>query len=200
MSSSKVVAPGEAISEVGAAAASHMDGSTFIWAGRLHASVGGTVSIDGASVVQSRKRQSAAMPAVGDVVTCRVSRINPRQASVDILCVCDAPLREPCSGLVRREDVRPKDLEAVEIYRSFRPNDIVLAKVISLGDSRSYFLTTNEPELGVVLARSADGAVMKPISHNELECPVSAVRERRKVAKPAKADAAAADAEGAKAA
>ena len=59
---------------------------------------------------------------------------------------------------------------------------------------------TGETALHVVLARSADGAVMKPISHNELECPVSAVRERRKVAKPAKADAAAADAEGAKAA
>ena len=107
-------------------------------------------------------------------------------ASVDILCVHDVPLREPCSGVVRREDVRTADgTEAVEIYRSFRPNDIVVARVISLGDSRSYFLTTNDLSLGVVLARSVEGAVMSPVSSSELECPLSGARERRKVAKPA---------------
>ena len=57
-------------------------------------------------------------------------------------------------------------------------------KVISLGDSRNYFLTSAAPELGVVIARSADGARMKPVSYQELEDPITGMRERRKVAKP----------------
>ena len=53
-----------------------------------------------------------------------------------------------------------------------------------MGDSRAYYLTSSDPELGVVLARSADGAVMKPVSYQELECPITGARERRKVARP----------------
>ena len=57
---------------------------------------------------------------------------------------------------------------------------------MSLGDSRSYYLSTAaDPTLGVVLCRSSEGAVMRAVSHCEVECPVSGVRERRKVAKPA---------------
>ena len=133
---------------------------------------------------------TAALPTVGDLVTCRVARINPRQATLDIICVGDLPLSEPCSGLIRREDVRQGGAgaanEPVEIYRSFRPGDIVLARVLSLGDARSYYLSCVGAELGVVLCRSAtDGAVMRAVSHAEVECPVSGVRERRKVARPA---------------
>ena len=35
----------------------------------------------------------------------------------------------------------------------FRPGDVVRAEVLSLGDARSYYLSTAEPELGVVRAR-----------------------------------------------
>ena len=45
----------------------------------------------------------------------------------------------------------------MEIYKSFRPGDIVQARVTSLGDSQSYFLTTAENELGVVFAMSESG-------------------------------------------
>ena len=47
----------------------------------------------------------------------------------------------------------------MEIYKSFRPGDIVQARVTSLGDSQSYFLTTAENELGVVFAMSESGTV-----------------------------------------
>ncbi len=43
------------------------------------------------------------------------------------------------------------------MYKSYRPGDIVLAKVMSLGDSQSYLLTTAENELGVVIATSEEG-------------------------------------------
>ncbi len=43
------------------------------------------------------------------------------------------------------------------MYDCFRPGDIVLAEVLSLGDARSYFLTTAKNELGVVHAKSLAG-------------------------------------------
>ncbi|XP_036192344.1 exosome complex component CSL4 isoform X2 [Myotis myotis] len=73
---------------------------------------------------------------------------------------------------------------AVEIYKSFRPGDIVLAKVISLGDAQSnYLLTTAENELGVVVAHSESGVQMVPISWCEMQCPKTHTKEFRKVAR-----------------
>uniref|UniRef100_A0A3P9BHC7 Exosome component 1 n=1 Tax=Maylandia zebra TaxID=106582 RepID=A0A3P9BHC7_9CICH len=72
----------------------------------------------------------------------------------------------------------------VETYKSFRPGDIVLAKVISLGDVQSnYLLTTAENELGVVVAHSEAGAQMVPISWCEMQCPLTHAKEFRKVAR-----------------
>ena len=45
----------------------------------------------------------------------------------------------------------------VEIYFSFRPGDLVRAQVVSLGDSRSYFLSTAGNDCGVVYAKSTSG-------------------------------------------
>ena len=149
----------------------------FLWAGTWRA-----------PLVKSRRADSRSrLPAVGDVVTVRVMRIQPRLATVDILCVGESALREACTGLIRREDVRPIGGEPVEVYRSFRPGDIVLARVLSLGDARAYYLTSSEPELGVVLARSSEGAIMTPVSWKEMECPQTKAREPRKCAKPRQA-------------
>lgn len=52
----------------------------------------------------------------------------------------------------------------MEVVKSLRPGDIVRARVISLGDSTQYFLSTAENELGVRWAKSAAGAIMIPIS------------------------------------
>ena len=38
--------------------------------------------------------------------------------------------------------------QQVEVYKCFRPGDLVLARVISIGDYSSYFLSTAENELG----------------------------------------------------
>ena len=67
---------------------------------------------------------------------------------------------------------------------SFRVGDIVRAVVISLGDERSYYLSTAKNELGVVMARSEAGNQMVPLSWREFEDQVAGLREARKVAKP----------------
>ena len=53
--------------------------------------------------------------------------------------------------------MRAGERDKVEIYKSFRPGDVIMAKVLSLGDAQSYYLTTCENELGVVFAKSVAG-------------------------------------------
>jgi hypothetical protein len=71
----------------------------------------------------------------------------------------------------------------IEVSKSFRCGDVVIARVISLGDMNSYFLSCAENELGVVIAYSESGHRMVPVSWNEMQCTVTMLREARKAAK-----------------
>ena len=123
------------------------------------------------------------VPSVGDIVTARVLSVTPRLASLDILCVGPAPSGQRYSGIIRLQDVRATEIDKVQLSACFRPGDIVKARVLSLGDFRSFYLTTAQNELGVVFARSLAGEPMIPISWQEMQCPKTKVVEMRKVAK-----------------
>jgi exosome complex component CSL4 len=56
-------------------------------------------------------------------------------------------------------------------------------QVVSLGDSRSYYLSTAKPEHGVVYALSEHGVAMVPISYHEMQCPVTKAKMDKKVAR-----------------
>lgn len=170
------------------------------------------------------RRAPSRLPVVGDVVTARVTRINARMASLDILCLHSLPaataaapaaaaadsstgtatavpseagallsspsaagethlLDESLAGSIRQRDVRAFDVDSVELYRCYRPGDLVRAQVLSLGDARSYFLSTARNDLGVVLATSAAGQPMIPINWETMQCPLTGAKEARKVAK-----------------
>ncbi|NXC39680.1 EXOS1 protein, partial [Penelope pileata] len=140
---------------------------------------------DGLPVVSVvRDAEAQLLPGVGAVVTCKVCSINSRFAKVNILYVGSTPLKSTFRGTIRREDIRATEKDKVEVYKSFRPGDIVLAKVISLGDAQSnYLLSTAENELGVVVARSEAGVQMVPISWCEMQCPQTHTKDFRKVAR-----------------
>uniref|UniRef100_A0A8D0H5C1 Exosome complex component CSL4 n=1 Tax=Sphenodon punctatus TaxID=8508 RepID=A0A8D0H5C1_SPHPU len=131
-----------------------------------------------------RDAESQLLPDVGAIVTCKVCSINARFAKVHILYISSMPLKTPFRGTIRKEDIRATEKDKVEVYKSFRPGDIVLAKVISLGDAQSnYLLSTAENELGVVVAHSEAGAQMVPVSWCEMQCPRTHTKELRKVAR-----------------
>jgi exosome complex RNA-binding protein Csl4 len=160
--------------------------------------------------IESSKPPSR-LPAVGDVVTCRVTKINARFASVEILVLhptlssvvdpsasavgaasllsAPAAVAESCildeslAGTIRQRDIRAFDVDSVELYKCFRPSDLVKAQVLSLGDARSYFLSTARNDLGVILATATSGSTMVPINWEQMQCPVTGVKEYRKVAK-----------------
>ncbi|CBQ68112.1 related to CSL4-exosome core component [Sporisorium reilianum SRZ2] len=189
-----------------------------------------TISISG---VENR----FVVPRPDSTVIARVTRVTPRQAYLSILIVDGQPCGSSSStastfvqsglgnhaagegegidfqGVVRSQDVRSTEKDKVKLADCFRPGDIVRATVISLGDARSYYLSTAGNSLGVIYATSAtsasasqtaadgeaQGAVvasvagagwnisgnpMLPISWNQMIDPVTGVVENRKCAKP----------------
>lgn len=126
---------------------------------------------------------------VGQLIVGRVKRITAQNAIVEILVAEGVgPLRGPpyFEGAVRIDDVRSGkaviDKTSVVIGDCFRPGDLVKAKIISMGDSRRYFLSTAATELGVIRGRSGNDNIMIPISFKEMECPKTGIREPRKCA------------------
>lgn len=87
-------------------------------------------------------------------------------------------------GILRKEDVRQTDKDRIEMYKCYRPGDIILAKVMPQTELHTYQLTTAENELGVVVATFRGQDVpMTPIGWTEMQCPKTLVKEPRKVAR-----------------
>ncbi|KAL3864471.1 hypothetical protein ACJMK2_006150 [Sinanodonta woodiana] len=127
--------------------------------------------------------ETTTVPSIDALVTARITNVTPRFCKCAILSVGRTLLRETFRGQIRKEDVRATEKDKVEMYKCFRPGDIVVARVISLGDAQSYVLSTAENELGVVIATSEAGSTMVPISWCKMQCPKSLAEEFRKVAK-----------------
>lgn len=60
-----------------------------------------------------------------------------------------------------RANDRLTERDKIKMGECFRLGDIVKAKVLSLGDARSYYLSTAANELGVVYATSEDGELKR---------------------------------------
>ncbi|WFC98182.1 hypothetical protein MYAM1_000906 [Malassezia yamatoensis] len=162
-------------------------------------------------------RPPQVIPEPESTILGRVTRVNPRQATISILVVnghpCGGALGHGAGargnraagegvdgtdfqGIVRAQDVRSTDKDSVILKECFRPGDIIRATVISLGDARSYYLSTVGNHLGVIHASSSDtnspavtswipeGRAMQPLSWKEMVDPVTGRTEPRKVAKP----------------
>ncbi|KAJ1650017.1 hypothetical protein IWQ61_009067 [Dispira simplex] len=135
-------------------------------------------------LVVGRNKPQSVVPQVGNIVIGKVLRINTRVAAVAIMMVNTTLCLEDYQGIIRIQDVRATEKDKVQMHRSFRPGDIVRAQVISLGDARSYYLSTARNELGVIMAQSEAGETMIPISWEEMQCPTTKLIEYRKCAKP----------------
>eukprot|EP00894_Picocystis_sp_ML_P002299 jgi/Pico_ML_1/52816/g3467.t2 len=156
---------------------------TSLQDGCLVACLLGDATVEGNEASVRPWNGGARVPNVGDVVTARVRKINRRLASCDVLCVGSAALRERFSGIVRVQDVRATEIDKVNMVESFRPGDVVRAVVLSMGDTRSYYLSTARNDLGVIYAESRGGVRMVPKSWEEMQCPKTKLVEKRKVAK-----------------
>lgn len=142
------------------------------------------VTNDGVQVVEVHgSGEQTIVPAQGDIVTAQVNIITQQYCKCLIKCVGDTVLSRPFRGILRREDIRATEKDRVEIYKSFRPGDVILARVLPITEAHTYQLSTAENELGVVIAHSEIGHPMVPISWTEMQCTKSLAKAPRKVAK-----------------
>eukprot|EP00037_Helgoeca_nana_P033659 m.418860 g.418860 ORF g.418860 m.418860 type:complete len:196 (-) comp31175_c0_seq1:25-612(-) len=168
---------------------------TYLRDGYVHASIVGrrvlTEGVAGGKPVLSVvSRKQLRVPRVGATVGCKIMSISPQFAKATILLLSTddggtVPLAEGFRGMIRVQDIRATEKDKVVVYECFRPGDIVLARVISLGDAKSYYLSTADDALGVVYAESETGAPLVPVSWTQVEDAETGVLETRKVARPA---------------
>ncbi|XP_023160593.2 exosome complex component CSL4 [Drosophila hydei] len=164
---------------------------TYEQGGYIYASKSGIINIDESSekcqIVSVHKPGfHLTIPATGDVVTARVLVTTPKFAKCAIFCVRNVLVESSYRGLLRKEDVRETDKDRVDIYKSFKPGDVILARVVNQME-QSFMLSTAEAELGVVVAYASDfrkyRIPMVPIGWSEMQCPQTTIKEPRKVAK-----------------
>lgn len=134
--------------------------------------------------VRSRNEQTAGIN-LNDEVLARVQKIKNETVFVRIICVNGKPISQELDGVIKKKDVREKEVDKIEMEECFIPGDIVKAFVASYGDSRRIQLRTSGKKFGVVYCRSFEsGKLMFPLNFEEFVCPFSKVREKRKVALP----------------
>mmetsp|Transcript_7873 Transcript_7873/g.15237 ORF Transcript_7873/g.15237 Transcript_7873/m.15237 type:complete len:177 (-) Transcript_7873:7472-8002(-) len=153
---------------------------THLEASKVRATLAGTYDI--ASGVKTAKR--AIMPKASQEVLGVVTRIRLQTASIQIVAVAGIALHGSFSGVIRLQDIRKHDIDKLQVTNCFKPGDIVKARVLSLGDSRAYFLSTAEAELGVVVAYAEDGTKLIPLNWEQMVDPNTGRKEPRKVARP----------------
>ncbi|XP_050312920.1 exosome complex component CSL4 [Anthonomus grandis grandis] len=160
---------------------------TYQRQGYIYSMLAGIVDIveqNGVKVIEvHRSGEQTIIPAQGDIVTAQVSIITQQYARCFIKCIGNTVLRSLFKAVLRRENIRATEKDKIDIYKSIRPGDIILARVLPITEAHSYQITTAENELGVVIAHSEHGYPMIPISWTEMQCPKTLIKEPRKVAK-----------------
>ena len=121
-------------------------------------------------------------------VLCKVTLVRELATECSIECVGHVPVKRGKSfrGIIRREFVLGEsETEKVVMHKCFRLGDVVRAVVIAMGGANGrYELSTAKPSLGVINAVCREsGESMVPVSWQEMQCPVTGIKEPRKVAK-----------------
>lgn len=108
---------------------------TYERQGYIYSQLAGYVDIiekDGVKIVAVHTAgEQTIVPAQGDIVTAQVYIISQQFAKCYIKCVGETVLRRPFRAVIRREDIRATEKDRIEVYKCFRPGDIILARVVS---------------------------------------------------------------------
>ncbi|KAF3134722.1 exosome 3'-_5 exonuclease subunit ski4 (Csl4) [Orbilia oligospora] len=120
-----------------------------------------TISVQKPVLTTDEETNATLLPEVSSTVLCRITRINPRQATASIFIVNNHICGDEFQGVIRVQDVRLTEV-----------------------DKSNYYLSTASNELGVIMADSEMGDPMYPINWKEMKSTRTGVVEERKVAKP----------------
>ncbi|OAF69491.1 Exosome complex component csl4 [Intoshia linei] len=153
---------------------------------KIISSMAGKISISNVNqkikIDIKNKNKSFVIPKIDSIVVARVDKVEKIRCTCTIFRV-DEIQTSLFYGVINRDDVRKTEKDKIQMYNCFRPGDIIMAKVVSLGEANMYWLATNSNELGVILAKSKAGHQMIPISWQEMQCLETFDKEFRKTAK-----------------
>ena len=201
MAATSIVTPGQILAPL----STHVAGpGTHIYEDNILASLTGSTTTERGPSKKDKPTISVVLPttglplpAVNSIILGRVIRVQSRQLIVTILPVAPSSSTSSLTSypsftnddlqyqaILRREDIRAFEKDKIEINEMYRVGDIIRAVVVSLGDERSYYISTAGNEFGVVVARSESGNAMAPSSWREMRDVVTGRAEGRKVAKP----------------
>lgn len=154
---------------------------------KIFASVSGEIVINTNSTppkISVKNELSEYIPKIGDEVYVRITKVTKNVAMNEILSLKNKIIRTSITGLIKYENVKG-DYKDFDMFESFTPGDIVFCKVISIDQTNYIYLSTVEPQYGVVFARSPlTKNLMMPISYEKMMCLDTKMTETRKVAKP----------------
>lgn len=85
-------------------------------------------------------RTPSILPKAGDIVTAKITVVNPRMAQCLILCVGSSVLVRPYRGILKKEDMKATEKDRVDPYKCYRPGDVILGRVVSFLHTILYFL------------------------------------------------------------
>ncbi|KAJ9454056.1 Exosome complex component csl4 [Diplonema papillatum] len=152
----------------------------------LLATIAGYAQFDKGVFCVKRKGKSSPTPAVGAIVLGTVAKVGGNFANIDIFCINKKRCHTTFKGTLRVEDTRAvfqslDTLKQVEMWRNVKPNDVVRAEVIGLGDRKAYQLSVLRDELGVVFGNSIDGHQLVAMGADTMQCIGTGRVEERKV-------------------
>jgi exosome complex component CSL4 len=176
--------PGESICPLGEKTSGR---GTYVDGGDIKASIVGQLCLNQTEVRLLSLYHEEDQPElkVGSLILCRVSRIREDRALLKILKVDGKCFNGNLEGVLKKQNIRLHEIDRIRMDESFRPGDVVLARMISLGDSRTVLLSTAEDNLGVLFAVNGEsGRLMVPISFDEMLCLETGLREKRVAARP----------------
>uniref|UniRef100_A0A915N5R7 Exosome complex component CSL4 C-terminal domain-containing protein n=1 Tax=Meloidogyne javanica TaxID=6303 RepID=A0A915N5R7_MELJA len=139
-------------------------------------------------LVEIRRRmdeKSHVIPSQGKIVTAKVELLTQKFAKCTIISVENTMLLSEFNSTLRKEDVREKERDKVELYKFVQPGDIILARVLGYGEAQtSYLLSIAEDQLGVIIGKGQNGQRLSPDPNDPsmMKALNSEYREMRKVA------------------
>ncbi|CRH03008.1 exosome complex component CSL4, putative [Plasmodium relictum] len=107
-----------------------------------------------------------ALPKAGDIVICKIYRVTFNMIYCNIILSNNKPLKNSFKGYINKSDIHIYEGELGDNFDCFKQGDIIKAKILSIGQHSSYKLSTVGSDLGVIIALSDKGEILKPVAWN----------------------------------
>ncbi|CAG9483468.1 unnamed protein product [Plasmodium vivax] len=141
-----------------------------------------TTNGDGKQVISvANTKEFIPLPQVGDLVTCKVYRVTFNLIYCNIILLNNKAVRNSFRAFINKSDIHVYEGELGDNFECFKQGDIIRAKVLSVAQHGSYKLSTVGSDLGVILALSDGGQIMKPVAWNLMVNLSDMTFEKRKV-------------------